>query len=66
MTRIPADKRQAVALDMQADYDLGSSIRNLATRHRLSYGTVRTLLREVKTELRPRGGRRGVRPRRKT
>jgi len=65
MTRIPAVRREATALRMQGRYYAGSSIRNLAEHYRLSFGTVRTLLLEVETELRPRGGRRGVRPRRK-
>lgn len=63
MTRVPAERRQAVGLDMQRDYYAGSSLRNLADRHRMSFGTVRTLLLGVKTTMRPRGGRRGVRPR---
>lgn len=66
MTRIPADRRQAVALDMQRDYYAGSSIRNLATRHGFAFGTVRTLLLDVKTKLRPRGGRKGRRPQKTT
>jgi transposase len=43
---------------MQRDYYAGSSIRNLAARHRLSYGTVHALLLDVETQLRPRGGAR--------
>lgn len=63
MTRVPAESRQAVGLDMQGDYYAGSSLRNLAARHDMSFGTVRNLLLEVKTTMRPRGGRKGVRPR---
>lgn len=63
MTRVPADRRQAVALDMQRDYYAGSSIRNLAARHEMAFGTIRTLLLEVDTAMRPRGGRKGQRPR---
>lgn len=62
MTRVPAARRQAVALDMQRDYYAGSSIRNLAARHEMAFGTIRALLLEVDTVLRPRGGRPGRRP----
>jgi hypothetical protein len=51
---------------MQRDYYAGSSIRNLAARHGLSYGTVHTLLGEAETTMRPRGGRKGRRPQPKT
>lgn len=66
MTRVPAARRQAVALDMQRDYYAGSSIRNLAARHGMAFGTVRTLLLEVDTTMRPRGGRKGRRPQKST
>lgn len=62
MTRVPAERRQKVALDMQARYNAGSSIRNLVAHYGLAFGTVRTLLLEVDTPMRPRGGRKGRRP----
>lgn len=58
MTRVQPDRREAVGKQMQAKYYAGSSIRGIAASERLAYGTVRQLLLDVKTKLRPRGGRR--------
>lgn len=59
MTRTPAD-RQALALRMQDDYYAGATIRGIARKEQLSYGTVHTLLLSVDTKLRKRGGRKRV------
>ncbi|MET8609719.1 helix-turn-helix domain-containing protein [Streptomyces misionensis] len=63
--KIPADQRERIALDMQARYYAGSSIRGLRDHTGYSYGTVHSLLLSVGTTLRGRGGRKGVKPNRK-
>ncbi|MYR58874.1 hypothetical protein GTY54_22410 [Streptomyces sp. SID625] len=48
--------RTAFGERLRAEYYAGSSIRNLADRTGYAYGTVRTLLLDVGTVLRKRGG----------
>ncbi|MEV5007266.1 helix-turn-helix domain-containing protein [Streptomyces sp. NPDC055692] len=62
--RLEGDDRTKTALKMQADYYAGSSLRNLVDRTGWSYGTVRNLLLSVDTDLRKRGGVKGVVPKR--
>jgi Helix-turn-helix domain len=50
------DARQALRLQLEAAYKAGASIRDLATAHKLAFGTVRTLLLEAGVTLRARGG----------
>ncbi|MFD9903864.1 helix-turn-helix domain-containing protein [Streptomyces sp. NPDC059063] len=52
------ERRLDKAQELRCEYDAGASIRGLARRHELSYGTVRTLLLQAGTTLRGRGGRR--------
>ncbi|UQA95719.1 helix-turn-helix domain-containing protein [Streptomyces halobius] len=54
--RLTGEARRAKARELARDYKGGSTIRGLALSAGLSYGTVRTLLREEGVELRPRGG----------
>ncbi|MEU5498463.1 helix-turn-helix domain-containing protein [Streptomyces griseofuscus] len=63
--KIPADGRERLALDMQARYYAGSSIRNLRDHYGYSYGTVHSLLLSVGTTLRGRGGVKGAKHKRK-
>lgn len=55
-TRLRGSVRKFLAAEIANDYLEGASIRQLADRHRLSYGTVRALLLEAHTTLRGRGG----------
>ncbi|WP_327345905.1 MULTISPECIES: helix-turn-helix domain-containing protein [Streptomyces] len=55
--RLTGEERKAKARDLAKKYRRGSTIRSLAARSGLPYGTVRNLLLEVKTPLRARGGR---------
>lgn len=55
--RLKGEERKAKARDLARKYARGSTIRSLAARSGLSYGTVRTLLIEAKAPLRARGGR---------
>lgn len=55
--RIKGRERVAVARTLRQAYDAGATIRRLAEDRDMSYGTVRTLLLEAKTQLRGRGGR---------
>jgi hypothetical protein len=48
--------REAVRVEAKAAYESGSSIRDIAGRHKLAFGTVRTLLIETGVTLRGRGG----------
>ncbi|MFJ3249161.1 helix-turn-helix domain-containing protein [Streptomyces sp. NPDC086782] len=63
-SRLDGAERRRIALKMQADYYAGSSLRNLVDRTGWSYGTVRNLLLSVGTDLRKRGGVKGVVPKR--
>lgn len=49
-------ERLLLAARLKAEYEAGSSIRHLAAAEGMAYGTVRTLLLEVDTTLRGRGG----------
>lgn len=49
-------QRLLLATRLKAAYAAGSSIRHLAAAEGMAYGTVRTLLLEVDTPLRGRGG----------
>jgi hypothetical protein len=50
------DTRAALAGELKVAYEAGASIRQLASAHRLAFGTVRTLLLEAGVVLRGRGG----------
>lgn len=51
-----AEQRRKEALQMQRDYYAGASIRSLAKKEGVSYGTARAMLVEAGTTLRNRGG----------
>jgi hypothetical protein len=55
------DTRAVLAGELKAAYEAGASIRQLASTHRLAFGTVRTLLFEAGVVLRTRGGPNHVR-----
>jgi hypothetical protein len=48
--------RGSLARELKAGYEAGASIRDLATRHTLAFGTVRSLLLEAGAVLRGPGG----------
>ncbi|WP_030672249.1 helix-turn-helix domain-containing protein [Streptomyces sp. NRRL B-1347] len=53
---LSGDRRREKARDLRVTYEAGASIRSLAARSGLAYGTVRKLLLEAGTTLRGRGG----------
>lgn len=48
--------REALRVQLKRRYEAGTSIRELAARYRVAFGTVRTLLLEAGVPLRSRGG----------
>ncbi|GGZ72902.1 helix-turn-helix domain-containing protein [Streptomyces echinoruber] len=54
--RLRGEERAVKARDLRDRYEGGSSIRGLVSLSGLSYATVRVLLLEAGTRLRPRGG----------
>lgn len=55
------ETRAKLANDLRTAYLTGASIRELGTKHRLAFGTVRALLLETGVVLRTRGGPNHVR-----
>lgn len=49
--------RMALAEELATEYGQGSSIRQVAEGHRLTYGTTRNLLADAGVTFRRRGGR---------
>lgn len=54
--QLRGDERAAMIHRLADAYEAGASIRALAARHHLTYGTVRNLLIEGHVTLRRRGG----------
>ena len=48
--------REALRVQLKRQYEAGASIRELAARNKVAFGTVRTLLLEAGVPLRSRGG----------
>lgn len=56
-SRLTGPERTALTKKVAAGYKKGATIRDLATTHGRSYGTIHALLVEADVALRPRGGR---------
>jgi hypothetical protein len=55
--RITGSERATFAASLAQEYRGGASIRDLASKHNRSYGSIRSMLTEVGTPLRGRGSR---------
>ncbi|WP_284576662.1 helix-turn-helix domain-containing protein [Streptomyces sp. 2P-4] len=53
--RVKGEARRLLAEDLKESYLIGSPIRELAESRDLAFGTVRKLLGEAETPMRPRG-----------
>ena len=63
--RLTRDERTRLTKKVAAAYRKGATIRDLATTHGRSYGTIHTLLVEAEVVLRARGGRAKKKPTRR-
>ena len=52
---LKGEARRLVAEDLKESYLIGSPIRELAESRDMAFGTIRRLLGEVETPMRPRG-----------